>query len=118
MAVASPLTKLTVEYGYGLIHSSNLHAFAVPLLGREWDLHKGELDPPQHYMTKFEIGPSHWVMDDQPADFERWRAGGTLYDEIEYPWMAGWEPNCRSVMQWLYNQRHIPEGRYMVEVSW
>jgi hypothetical protein len=111
--------ELKMSCGYAVIWSHDLQEFANQFLNREWDLHKGEDFPAQDYSVKFEIDESEWIVDDIDADFDNWLAGGDLYDLEKYPFMQNLnEPNCESIMQYLFNIGKIPAGRYLVEVNW
>lgn len=113
------MIELKTQEGYNLIWSSDLAKFANQFLDREWDLHQGEDFPAQNYSTHFEIGPRDYIVDDEDADFESWLSGGQLYPNIEdMEYFQDAEPDCESMMQYLFNRGLIPAGKYLVYVWW
>lgn len=117
------MIELDLTDSYTVIWSSDLQKFANQFLSREWDLHSGEDFPAQNASTKFTIGPRDWIMDDDEADFDSWLTGGQLYPNLDYTesysqYFLGKDPDCEAIMQWLFNEGHVPAGKYLVEVWW
>jgi hypothetical protein len=95
-----------------VVWSNDLRDFAIPLLGRDWDLHEGEDYPSQNSYRDFTIPDEDRYWEEDGANFQRWLDGGELYEDFTA------EPSCAMVMEWLYEQGHIPAGKYGVEVWW
>jgi hypothetical protein len=100
-----------------VVWSKTFREFAEPLLGRKWNLHEGEDYPSQNSFVKITVPDEMWTESedwegDDDMDFQRWLDGG------EYCTSLDLEPGCGRVMQWLYDQGHVPANTYGVDISW
>lgn len=111
-----------MEEGFTVVWSSNLNRFFNEITGMNWHYADALDYPSQNSMTKVVI-PDMEYSEDTDGDpewepgfsWQRWLNGGEFYDA---DYSAGRVPSVDHVFQWLYENGHIPAGKYILEVWW